>query len=166
MAKAFTATLVTSSNQLEARIREYQGDLEELAERMPYNRAWYAVRQGEGWMFGPSKFVGYDEMTAKEYLEREKGILDGRVTEKVLQQWSELVEEGHPQYEELNSALGAFCARYGKKPNSLARVSIVNAKQAPSASGPTFPDELVALMAAVYRKLTPAQKSAFHKHVA
>ncbi len=71
---------------------------------MSNNRAWYAVPRGKGWLFGPSKFVGYD-LDVKEYaLAREKPDFDGRVTEGVLQKWSELVEEGHPKYEELHAA--------------------------------------------------------------
>jgi hypothetical protein len=160
------ATLLTSPEQLEARIREYQKYLKDLAELIPYNRAWYAVRQGKAWLFGPSKFVGYDEMSAKEYLEREQGRLDGRITESVLRKWSELLEDGHPKHDELHAALGAFCARYGKKPNALARISIVNTATAATTVSPMFSDELVALMVAVYKKLTPAQKSSFHKQAA
>jgi hypothetical protein len=158
--------LVTSLEQFQARIHEYQKYLRDLAGLMPYNRAWYAVRHGNSWLFGPSKFVGYDELSAKEYLEREKGSLDGRITESVLQKWSELVEVGHPKHGELHAALGAFCANYGKKPNALARISIVHVKRVATPVGPMFSDELVALMVAVYKKLTPAQKSAFDKQAA
>jgi hypothetical protein len=158
------ATLVSSVARFKARVREYQKH-GAMAAVMPYNRAWYAVRQEKEWLFGPSKFVGYDDLSANDYLATNDS-LDGRVTEGVLQKWAEPVEDGHPLYEELHAALDEFCARFGKKPNSLARISIVKAKGEASASEPMFADELVSLMAAVYRKLSPAQKSAFKKQVA
>jgi hypothetical protein len=61
--------------------------------------------------------------------------LDGRVTEGVLKRWSVLVEEGHPDHESLHSALNGLCARHGKKPNSLARISIIKEGREASASG-------------------------------
>jgi len=57
-----------------------------------------------------------------------------------------------------------LCARYGKKPNSLARISII--KEGREASAPGFSDELVTLLAAVFRGLTPAQKSEFRRQIA
>jgi hypothetical protein len=107
--------------------------------------------------------LGY-ELNVKDYLAREEADFDGRVTEKVLQKWSELVEEGHPKYEELHGALNEFCARFSKKANSRARISIIRATEGAS-PGPLFPDDLVPLMVAVYQKLTPAQKSAFRQQV-
>jgi hypothetical protein len=57
-----------------------------------------------------------------------------------------------------------LCARHGKKPNSLARISIIKEGREASASG--FSDELVTLLAAVFRGLTPAQKSEFRRQIA
>jgi hypothetical protein len=166
MRRMLVAVLITSVARLATRIREYHKQAEEMAVLMPYNRVWYALQTEKGWLLGPSKFVGYDDLNAKEYLKREKGSLDGRVTEGVLQRWAELVEEGHPKYDELHTALDEFCAAFGKKPNSLARISLVNTKDEEVTSGLMFSDDLVSLMVAVYRKLTPAQKSAFKKQVA
>jgi hypothetical protein len=159
--------LTTSVERLEVRIKDYNRQAAELAAVMPYNRSWYALQTGKGWLFGASKFIGYADLGAKQYLERERGSLDGRVTEAVLEKWSDLIEEGHPQFEELHTALTEFCARFGKKPNSLARISIVRtAKDKEAPSEPMFNDELIALLVAVYSKLTPAQKTAFWKEAA
>jgi hypothetical protein len=150
-----------------------------FAALMPYNRSWYAVSRESGWFLGPSKYIGYQNLSPEEYLgspysaerhgrmvQRDKSgmALDGRVTEGVLRRWSELVEEGHPDYESLHSALNALCARYGKKPNSLARISIV--KEAREAAAPAFSDELVSLLAVVFKGLTAAQKSEFRRQIA
>src|SRR5437763_900159 len=98
------ARLISSADRLQAGIKEYYDEAQEMADVMPYNRAWYAVRAKKEWLFGPSKFVGYDDLNAKEYL-KQANSLDGRVTEGVLEKWSELVEEGHPKYGELQTAL-------------------------------------------------------------
>src|SRR5258708_6209717 len=154
---------IVSIDQMTANIQRYNEGLATVAERMPYARAWYALRTGKGWLFGPSKFIGYQDLSTKTYIERdkEKMPLDGRVTESILQRWADLVENGDPRHNELHTALNELCARFGKKPNSLARISIVRtgdqSVEAPSS------DELVALLAAVFRGLTPAQKSAFRK---
>lgn len=160
-------TLINSVDRLEARIKEYHKEAGKMAERMSHNVAWYALWSEQEWFFGPSKFVGYDDLNAHEYLGPEKtASLDGRVTEGVLQKWADLVEEGHPKYQELHTALDEFCGRFGKKANSRARISIVRTKDGGDSSGPMFPDDLVSLLVAVFRKLTPAQKSAFWKDAA
>src|SRR5271168_2096172 len=109
----YVTKLVSSKEGLLKRIGDYQKEAKKMSEVMPFNRAWYAVKNGNGWLFGPSKFVGYESLTASDYenlkrKDRQTGGLDGRVTESVLQQWSELIEKGHPRFAELSSALGAF----------------------------------------------------------
>jgi hypothetical protein len=158
------ARLISSAAQAMERIHLYQKGAKDMAKVMSNNVAWYALPQGKGWLFGPSKFIGYD-LRVTEYLAREKGLFDGRVTEGVLQKWSEPVEMGDPRYDELHAALGEFCARFNKKPNSRARISIVR-QPVTGFPEPKFTDELVSLMVAVYRKLTPAQKAAFQRQAA
>src|SRR5271165_3014766 len=89
-----------------------------------------------------------------EHPQRGPDLLDGRVTESVIQQWAELVELGHPLYATLRQELNALCARFGKKPNALARISIIHGsnKRPPPAS-----DDLVSLLATVFKSLSPAQ---------
>jgi hypothetical protein len=168
------AKLISSVDQLAENVRRYNEDPEKFADLMPYNRAWYALRTTNAWLFGPSKFVGYD-ISPEEYLrspysaerhgriQRDKTAppLDGRVTEGVLKRWSYLVEQGHPDYDSLHTALNELCARYGKKPNTLARISLI--RTAPQLESDPNGDDLVALLAAVFRGLTPAQKSVFRR---
>jgi len=166
--------LVSSVDQLKEQVRCYNENAAKLAELMPYNRAWYALRTKNGWLLGPSKFVGYvispDEYLGSAYsaekhgrIQRDKAALplDGRVTEGVLHRWSDLVEQGHPDYDGLHAALNELCGRYGKKPNTLARISIIQTD--PQSERAPVGDDLVALLAAVFRGLTPAQKSAFRR---
>jgi len=59
--------LVTSSDHARQNILVFEEELarnRELAEIMSYGRAWYASRAGNRWIFGPSKFVGYEKNTA------------------------------------------------------------------------------------------------------
>ena len=71
-----------------------------------------------------------------------------------------LVEEGHPLHATLRQELNALCARFGKSPNALARISII---PGPNKQPPAVSDDLVALLAAVFKSLSPAQKTAFRK---
>jgi hypothetical protein len=151
--------LITSLEQLIENIQRYAASAEELAELMAYSRAWYALRSEEGWLLAPSKFIGYEGMDAETYRRERSTQLDGRATEKVLEQWSDLIKQGHPQYDELHAALATLFAHHGKTPNTLARISIIRSDGAPAQVEP--PDELVNLLAAVYRRLPATQQSAF-----
>jgi hypothetical protein len=156
-------TLVTSPDQVRENIHRYNDNASKFAVLMPFARAWYALQTESGWLLAPSKMIGYQNLNADEYLARHRegtDLLDGRVTESVIQQWAELVEEGHPLYATLRQELNTLGARFGKKPNALARISILHGsnKQPPGAS-----DDLVTLLAAVFNSLSPAQQTAFHK---
>jgi hypothetical protein len=117
--------LITSREQLVENIRRYAGSADELAGLMAYGHAWYAWRTEGGWLFAPSKFIGYEGMDAETYRRRNNKGLDGRVTEKVLRQWADPIGQGHPQYDELHAALASLLTHQGKTPNTLARISIV-----------------------------------------
>jgi hypothetical protein len=152
--------LVTSLEQLVENIQRYAASGDEMQELMAYSRAWYGLRTENGWLLGPSKFVGYEKMDADSY-RTHRDELDGRATEKTLAKWADLIEEGHPDYEKLHGALAELFARYGKVPNPLARISIIRSEGVPAEAGPT--DELVNLLVAVYRRLPAAQQSAFRR---
>ncbi len=171
------AVLINSISQLRNNIRSYNKLVAKdpgLAALMPFNRSWYADQTDAGWLIGPSKFIGYQEperYLLNRYSRERRGRvdtrdesaepIDGRITEGILRRWSQLVERGDPRYDELHTVLNELCAKYGKKPNTLARISIV--KSSEEAPDTTFDDDLVPLLAAVYRSLTPAQKTAFRK---
>jgi hypothetical protein len=173
------AKLVSSATEATANIHRYNEQIDGFRDLLPFNRAWYAIKKGKGWLFGPSKFIGYVDMTAEEYLgrsyntdrrarvsprHRDENPLDGRITEGVLAEWSQLIEKGHPDYDQLRTALNELCGRYSKKPNRLARISIIGT-DASSIDAPALDDEIVALLAAVFRKLTPAHQTAFRNRI-
>jgi uncharacterized protein (DUF433 family) len=101
-----------------------------LRERAGYARSWYAYRDPSGvWQFGPSKFVGYHNVSAKNYLSESgaSGERDGRQTERVLGEWFTLVEPGTRLGRELADALRNFLAALNQVPNARARISVLNA---------------------------------------
>jgi hypothetical protein len=97
-----------------------------LQKRLAYARSWYAYQDEEGqWRFGPSKFVGYDGMTAEGYIETAEDR-DGRRTEAQLQQWFTAVDPESELGTQLSSALYGFLAAYGKAPSTKMRINVPN----------------------------------------
>lgn len=93
-------------------------------------RAWYAVPASDGtYRFGPSKFIGYEQMTADQYA-KEAPRMDVRKTEARLEAWATELTEGDPEYHAVFSALEAFCFQHGAAPNRLARISVLSADAA------------------------------------
>ena len=97
-----------------------------LQARVGHVHAWYALRQGDGWIFGPSKFVGYRDNTAAKYLRTYRDEADGRQTEKALAAWFSPVDPGGRLGKELVQALVAFLARVGRSPRRGVRISVVS----------------------------------------
>lgn len=118
--------IVSTESQVNDNIRRFPSELKRsraLRDRLAYARAWYAVPgQGGDWMFGPSKFVGYQGMTAEEYLNDEP--LNGRRTESQLSQWFKIVDVNDDIYQELSTQLVAFLERFGKVPSKSMRINI------------------------------------------
>lgn len=133
----------------------------ELQGRLAYARAWYADKNKRGeWQFGPSKFVGYEGLDAKHYI-RSAEERDGRRTEAQLQQWFTVVDPSSELYEELNSALINFLAKFGKVPSTKMRINILKAADDPSAT-----DDIVELLVAVAKSLPPSQLAKLRARIA
>ena len=96
-----------------------------LAGRMKLVRAWYAFRSDDGtWLFGPSKFIGYESSTAQAYLSRTAGR-DGRRSEAVLKEWFRVVPTDTPVAAELSGALRKFLNAHGHSgPHEHARICV------------------------------------------
>jgi hypothetical protein len=129
-----------------------------LQKRLAYARSWYAYQDEEGqWRFGPSKFVGYDRMTAEGYIDTAED-LDGRRTEAQLQQWFAAVDPKSELGTQLSSALYGFLASYGKAPSTKMRINVPNDMHerhfGATASDPH--DILVATLIAAAKTLPPS----------
>lgn len=127
----------------------------ELQDRLSYARAWYAAENHDGsWSFGPSKFVGYQGMTAAEYLDDQPR--NGRRTETQLAMWFEVVEESSELYDFLSAQLAIFLSSYGKLPSTKSRINVARRAVDTAANGMELEGRVVELMVAVARTLSPA----------
>ena len=110
---------VSSVDRVIENIRSYEKTLSrnpQMQERISRHAAWYAVRDDGAWRFGPSKFIGYEGVTAKNYLAAAKENLDGRETEIQLKRWFSPVNPASDLIGELDQAFKALVGRYGKEP--------------------------------------------------
>ncbi|WP_375310953.1 hypothetical protein WHZ77_28195 [Bradyrhizobium sp. A5] len=152
--------MISSPNEAIANIFKFEAEVErsvDLQGRLAYARSWYAVKFEDGWRFGPSKFVGYQDMDAETYLEAgENNESDGRRTEAQLQTY--FMDWGTS--DELNAALVSFLAKFGKKPSTKARINILRDRRLLSRQ-PVIEDEVVMAMAVIAKaKLSREQISA------
>src|SRR5262245_7850177 len=119
--------VVTSLEEAVANIRTYSRSVrqyEKLAARIKQHPAWYAVKDDAGrWMFGPSKFVGYHQANASDYL-GSYSRKDGKETEPALSAWFIQVGEDSPLGRELRSEFIRFAGEFGKSPHAHWRVSV------------------------------------------
>ena len=150
-----------------ARFGDEVGKSHALQKRLAYARSWYAYQDEEGhWRFGPSKFVGYDRMTAEGYIETAEDR-DGRRTEAQLQQWFTAVDPESELGTRLSSALYGFLARYGKAPSTKMRISVPNDVHEKHfgaiASDPH--DILVATLIAAAKTLPPSHLEKLRAHL-
>ena len=125
----------------------------ELAGRLAFARAWYAVRSDDGaWAFGPSKFIGYDNLDAETYLAW-SDRLDGRRTEAQLRQWFVPADRSSPTHADLTNALSAFLSQFGKAPSSMMRINVL---PEPADKPEDASKALLDLLVAVAKTLEPA----------
>ncbi len=133
----------------------------ELQGRLAYARAWYASKNERGeWQFGPSKFVGYEGLDAKQYIKSAEER-DGRRTEAQLQQWFAEVDSSSDLYEQLSSDLIAFLAKFRKVPSTKMRINILKEAEQPDTN-----DDIVELMVAVAKALPPSQLAKLRVRIA
>ncbi len=147
--------LVTSLRAVRDAIECFEAELQRsppLAGRLAYARAWYACRDAQGrWHFGPSKFVGYENLTAQRYVTLSRNGLDGRRTESQLRKWFTLIDPSTELYEQLSSQLSAMLATHGKAPSRKMRISIPREDydelhgEGPASTSPPVIDLMVAV---------------------
>jgi hypothetical protein len=139
-----------------------------LQARLAYARAWYADQNSRGeWQFGPSKYVGYDGLDAKQYLKSAEER-DGRRTEAQLQQWFTVVDPSSALYTELCSALFTFLAKYGKTPSTKMRLNVLTpVYEKTFGDKQTDPnDDIVELMVAVAKSLPSSHLAKLRARIA
>jgi uncharacterized protein (DUF433 family) len=120
---------VTRPDQVAPNIRRFIQELQkspELQSRLGHVHAWYALCDpGDGWLFAPSKFVGYPDNTARKYLTTFLKVPDGGRPERALGRWFSPVKAGTALERELAKALEDFLANWGRVPRRRARITVV-----------------------------------------
>jgi uncharacterized protein (DUF433 family) len=131
--------VVASLEEASENIRVYQRSVSEyplLAARIRQHPAWYAVKDSSGgWIFGPSKFIGYHTANAKAYLSA-YNRRDGKETEPVLSEWFEQVDLSTKLGAELREAFIRFASAFGKSPNLRWRIAVPHGQATAHRVGP------------------------------
>ncbi len=111
---------------------EGDGDLyvDYVMENMSHYRACYAYKDEKTgtYLFAPSKYIGYQDMTASKYVET-YAYMDGRKTEKVLSEWFEMIDESEEDFDFLNRKLLAMFSATGKTINALFRINVLKREE-------------------------------------
>lgn len=160
LSKSFESTLRNIDAYWET-ARDYP-DLIKDAARV---KQWKAYRTESGeWRFGPSRFVGYEGVTAKKYIKRKKmgpaGLLNGTETEKHLSQWTEDVRQNSKLYHQLLDELAEFLSEADVKVGSSASFSIMltdDKSELLDTYDPTNDDVEVEALVTLSKRLTKTQ---------
>ena len=123
--------LVNELAQVIENIRRYQTELDkgsdsarELVKRMATAPQWYAVKSGGRWLFAPSKFIGYRDNNAEDYIQNARKGWSGGETEKRLKRWFDKVEL--PDVDaELRPALRGFHEEQKRSLNKGAKIHVL-----------------------------------------
>jgi len=111
--------LITTRSEASDNISRFHEDLSEddrLPRLLALFRAWYYDPDSDN--VGPSKFIGYTEMSAEVY---NSVALDGKETERVLPRWFDVLEEGTPEYRYVRDKVLEQNASFQRNVNVLAR---------------------------------------------
>jgi hypothetical protein len=113
---------IKTYEQVKKNILRYNEDLPKftyLQDILSDHRDWYYIPTIR--KYGPSKFIGYIDMTGQRYTNREHETvnLDGGITQKALSQFF-MLENNFKNYDELEFLLSI----YGKRPRSNVRFYI------------------------------------------
>jgi len=142
--------LVTKAHQVFENMENLSHELArspELADSLGLVHAWYIdARDTDHPIFGFSKFIGYEAITADTYLEEYKN-LNGRNTEWALKEFCEELHPESRQYGEYHEKLADWLAEFGKTPRNPVRLMIL--KSNPENASDAEDRRLLELLAAV-----------------
>ena len=163
------AALATSLKSVRGAIHRFQAEVRrnpQLRARLAYARGWYACQGEDGqWLFGPSKFVGYEGLTSETYIEQATSrLLDGRRTEAQLRQWFKPLDPSTEHHEQLSVALSAFLAEHNKAPSLKMRINVPKEGRTGNQSGRS--GALLDLIATIAESLQPSDLDALRKRLA
>jgi hypothetical protein len=148
-------TAVTGRDEVEAGILALNDSLEnfsalaareaaDLKQALPRARSWVAVHKDGRWSVGFSKFVGHrqangDPLTPAAYARHRRNI-SGTDSERAIRRfpgtaypvgWMADGSTGSPQHPAAQ-AVESLCRRFGKQPNSLSEVYVLQGEDVPA----------------------------------
>jgi len=112
-------SLVSEYDEIVNNVAAFNKGLEEgggLENQLSYFRAWYYIPELD--LVGPSKFIGYKDMTANKY--NNDKDLDGKETVVILGQWFKDLNEGTPELTYIEQLTRRLLAKYNKNINRVA----------------------------------------------
>ncbi len=115
--------LVATYEDVVKNIEQFNKDLQagrDVITQLNTFHHWYYIPDLDA--FGPSKYIGYQDMTADRY-QRGKDK-DGRVTEVALQRWFIELSETDPRWTKLAPRLEVLLQRWGKEPRIRFRIHV------------------------------------------
>lgn len=132
--------LVSDYSEVVDNVRRFNDGLasnRQLQLQLPYFRAWYYIPELDA--AGPSKFIGYKDMTADRYVGVHGEELDGRWTEPELKAWFGVLENATPEQQYVASIVEALLQRFRKRVNRVARFNAPRGWVLDSVTTPTSP---------------------------
>lgn len=141
------------------------GAVPEMQRRLGQVHAWYCKKNGDQFIFGPSKFIGYSKISFPLYLKYYKKGLHGGESEPILNQFFDELTPGHNEYQKIESALKEFLARFGKTPMKNSRIYYSPQNNESSEKLQSLPSAVDVALAA-YQALNKSQKRIFAKRTA
>ncbi|WP_259391284.1 hypothetical protein [Paenibacillus sp. 1011MAR3C5] len=116
--------LVTELDEVLDNVKQFNADLKagrDVNDQLSQFTHWYYISELD--QFGPSKYVGYKNMTSNDYL-RGDGK-DGRDTEKVLKNWFATLDEEDTRYTPLWVKLNDMLYEYRKSLRKNAKIHVL-----------------------------------------
>lgn len=155
--------LVRNLDQIVSNMIRYENELKtspRLQGRITLTHSWYAFIIDGKWRFGPSKFIGYANITAADYLATSNGR-DGKITEPHLQAWFEPLSPRSKHFLGLAENLTKMVERYDRRLRSDFRINVPKEflVEHSETARDTLPDVLVDVMIAAAKCLPNAQMS-------
>lgn len=167
MNKGAVMRIIVSPEEAATSIRQFQSEISAstlLQERLGYARSWYALRVDDGYLYAPSKWVGYANMTAEAYVSSSKKM-DGRKTEFALKAWFEAIARNTPAHNLHLRNLGEFMSQFGKTPSTETRFNMFAVVVDPVQQNDDPTERLLDLLVAVALTLPPEARARLRKRI-
>jgi hypothetical protein len=159
--------IIVSPDEAATSIRNFQSEIvgsAPLQERLGYARSWYVLRVDDGYLYAPSKWVGYADMTADAYVSSSKEM-DGRKTEFALKTWFEAIPRDTAEHNLHLRNLSEFMAPFGKTPSTETRFNMFAVLVDPVQEKGDPTEHLLDLLVAVALTLPPESRARLRKRI-